>query len=152
MAWFTLARVLFVAAVASAAAVVQPLASGPIPNLAFGLLIAALVVAFEARLRETEVTRMLGALVGCSIGLGLARAIGAGLFWANVGDPRVAFMHTLILLVLPYLGLVICGNHGEWLAPGPPQGQVPGARAEGPSNYLSTSGIIDVLTPDRLET
>src|SRR5258708_39629154 len=110
MAWFTLARVLFVAAVASAAAVVQPLASGPIPNLAFGLLIAALVVAFEARLRETEVTRMLGALVGCGIGLGLARAIGAGLFWANVGDPRVAFMHTLILLVLPYLGRAIGGE------------------------------------------
>ena len=39
-------------------ALLQPLAFGLIPNLVFGLLIAAVVVAFEARLRETEVTRI----------------------------------------------------------------------------------------------
>src|SRR5258707_388412 len=152
MAWFTLARVLFVAAVAYAAALLQPLAFGPILNLVFGLLIAALVVAFEARLRETEVTRMLGALVGCGIGLGLARAIGAGLFWANVGDPRVAFMHTLILLVLPYLGLVIGGKHGEWLEPARLVGLF---RAAGPQRrykILDTSVIIDGRIADVCET
>jgi len=152
MAWFTFARVLFVAAVAYAAALVQPLSFGLIPNIAFGFLIAALVVAFEARLRETEVTRMLGALAGCGIGLGLARAIGAGLFWANVGDPRVAFLHTLILLVLPYLGLVIGGKHGEWLEPARLVGLF---RAAGPQRryrILDTSVIIDGRIADLCET
>ncbi|HYM25393.1 MAG TPA: PIN domain-containing protein [Vicinamibacterales bacterium] len=152
MAWFTLARVLFVTAVAYAASLVQPLSFGLIPNLAFGLFIAAAVVFFEARLRETEVTRMLGALVGCGIGLGLARAIGAGLFWANVGDPRVAFLHTLILLVLPSLGLVIGGKHGEWLEPARLAGLF---RAAGPQRryrILDTSVIIDGRIADVCET
>jgi uncharacterized protein YacL len=152
MAWFTLARVLFVAAVAYAAALVQPLAVGPVPNLVFGLLIAAVVVVFEARLRETEVTRMLGALVGCGIGLGLARAIGAGLFWANVGDPRVAFLHTLILLVLPYLGLVIGGKHGEWLEPARLARLFRAAGPERRYRILDTSVIIDGRIADVCET
>ena len=68
MAWFTLARVLFIAAVAYAAAILRPLAFGLPINIAFGLVLAGIVVLFEARLRETAVTRVLGALIGCAIG------------------------------------------------------------------------------------
>src|SRR5947209_5588632 len=89
MAWFALARVLFVVVVAYAAAVLRPLPSGPSVNIAFALALATLVVFFESRLRETAVTRLLGALIGCTIGLAIARAIGAGLFWADTGDRRV---------------------------------------------------------------
>ncbi len=115
MAWFVLARVLFIAAVAYAAAVLQPLPVGPAANVGFALALAALVVLFESRLRETAVTRLFGALIGCAVGLALARAVGAGLFWADTGDRRVAFLHSFILIVLPYLGLVLGGKHGEWL-------------------------------------
>ncbi|HEV3141431.1 MAG TPA: PIN domain-containing protein [Vicinamibacterales bacterium] len=152
MAWFTLARVLFVAAVTYAAALIQPLAFGPIANLTFGILLGALVVLFEARLRETEVTRMLGSLVGCGIGLALARAIGAGLFWANAGDRRVAFLHSFVLLVLPYLGVVIGGKHGEWLEPARLVGLF---RSTGPQRrykILDTSVIIDGRIADVCET
>ena len=62
MAWFALARVLFVAAVAYAAAVLQPLSVGLPSNVAFALVLAGARRAVRGRLRETAVTRILGAL------------------------------------------------------------------------------------------
>jgi len=143
MAWFALARVSFVAAVAYAAAVLQPLPVGMPANVGFALGLAALVVLFESRLRETAVTRVLGALIGCIIGLGIAHAIGIGLFWADSADRRVEFLHSFILIVLPYLGLVLGGKHGEWLEP---VRLVSLFRATGPQRrykILDTSVIID---------
>jgi uncharacterized protein YacL len=152
MAWFALARVVFVAAVAYAAAVLQPLPLNLSANVAFALVLAASVVFFESRLAETAVTRLLGALIGCAIGLGIARAIGAGLFWADAGDRRVAFLHSFVLIVLPYLGLVIGGKHGEWLEPSRLAGLF---RAAGPQRrykILDTSVIIDGRIADVCET
>jgi uncharacterized protein YacL len=152
MAWFALARVVFVAAVAYAAAVLQPLPLGLPGNVAFAFVLAASAVFFESRLAETAVTRLLGALIGCAIGLGIARAIGAGLFWADAGDRRVAFLHSFVLIVLPYLGLVLGGKHGEWLEPTRLVGLF---RAAGPQRrykILDTSVIIDGRIADVCET
>src|SRR5471032_3413566 len=152
MAWFVLARVLFVAAVAYAAAILLPLPVGPVFNVGFALALAALVVLFESRLRETAVTRVIGALIGCAIGLGLARAVGAGLFWADNGDRRVEFLHSFVLIVLPYLGLVLGGKQGEWLEPAR---LVSLFRAAGPQRrykILDTSVIIDGRICDVCET
>src|SRR6266508_460416 len=152
MAWFALARILFVAAVAYAAAILEPLPSGIALNIAFALALAALVVLFESRLRETSVTRVLGALIGCAIGLALARTIASGLFWINSGDARVEFLHSFVLIVLPYLGLVLGGKHGEWLEPARLIGLF---RAAGPVHrykILDTSVIIDGRIADVCET
>jgi uncharacterized protein YacL len=152
MAWFALARVFFVAAVAYAAAALQPLPLGLVPNVGFALALAALVVFFESCLARTAMTRVLGALIGCAIGLGIARAIGAGLFWANAGDRRVEFLHSFTLIVLPYLGLVLGGKHGEWLEPAR---LVSLFRATGPQRrykILDTSVIIDGRIADVCET
>ena len=152
MAWFALARLLFVAAVAYAGGILRPLTVGPSANVGFALLLAALVVLVESRLRETSVTRVLGALIGCAIGLALARMIGAGLFWADIGDRRVAFLHSFVLIVLPYLGLVLGGKHGEWLEPGR---LVALFRSVGPQKrykILDTSVIIDGRIADVCET
>ena len=113
MAWFTLARLLFVGAVAYAAALLRPLPFDTAVNIGFALALAALVVFFESRLRETSVTHILGALLGGSIGLVIARTIGSGLFWAPSADRRVAFLHSFVLIALPYIGLVLGGRHGE---------------------------------------
>ena len=43
MAWFALARVLFVAAVAYAAALLQPLPVGLLSNIGFALVLAGLI-------------------------------------------------------------------------------------------------------------
>jgi len=60
MAWFALGRVMFVVVVAYAAALLQPLSVGIFANVGFGLALAALVVLFESRLRETAVTECSG--------------------------------------------------------------------------------------------
>ena len=86
------------------------------------------------------------------IGLGIARAIASGLFWADTGDRRVEFLHSFILIVLPYLGLVLGGKHGEWLEPARLVGLF---RAAGPQRrykILDTSVIIDGRIADVCET
>jgi uncharacterized protein YacL len=152
MAWFVLARVLFVAAVAYSAALIHPLPFGLSANIVFALILAAAVVALESRLRETSVTNVLGALIGGTIGLLIARSIGLGLFWADSGDRRVAFLHSFVLIVLPYLGLVLGGKHGEWLEPARLVGLF---RTAGPARrykILDTSVIIDGRIADVCET
>ncbi len=147
-----LARVMFVGVVAYAAALLQPLSVGLPANIVFGLALAALVVLLEARLRETEVTKIFGALIGCAIGLGIAHLITTGLFWADNGDRRVEFLHSFVLIVLPYLGLVLGGKQGEWLEPAR---LVSLFRAAGPQRrykILDTSVIIDGRICDVCET
>jgi len=152
MAWFTLARVLFIAAVAYAAAILEPLTLGIPANILFALSLAALVVFFESRLRDIPITRVLGALIGCAIGLAIAHAIVTGLFWADNGNRRVEFLHSFTLIVLPYLGLVLGGKHGEWLEPARLASLF---RAAGPQRrykVLDTSVIIDGRIADVCET
>jgi uncharacterized protein YacL len=152
MAWFALARGLFVAIVAYSAAILQPLPLGVSLNVVFSLSLAALVVLFESRLREIAITRVLGALIGCGVGLAIAHAIGTGLFWTDSGDRRVEFLHSFTLIVLPYLGLMLGGKHGEWLEPAR---LVSLFRATGPLRrykILDTSVIIDGRIADVCET
>jgi uncharacterized protein YacL len=152
MAWFVLARVLFVAAIGYSAYQLQPLNVGAVANVAFGLVLGILIVAFEIRLKDISVTHMLGALLGGAIGLGAAKTIGAALYWANLGDGRVVFLHSLILLALPYLGLVIGGRKGDWLKP---ENIIGLFRSAGPRKrfkILDTSVIIDGRIADICET
>jgi uncharacterized protein YacL len=153
MAWFVLARVAIVGAVAYTAAVLRPLHSGGLAgNVAFALILAGLVVALEVSLRRTPVTRVLGAIMGCIVGLGIARVIEAGLFWADSGDRQVEFLHGFLLIVLPYLGLVLGAKNGEWLEPSRLVGLF---RAVGPERrykVLDTSVIIDGRIADVCET
>ena len=113
---------------------------------------ALLIVVIETRLRSTEVTDLLGALIGGAIGLGLSKTIGAALFWADASDPRVVFLHSFILLVFPYLGIVMGARKGEWLEP---QRLVSLFRDTGPQKryrILDTSVIIDGRIADVCET
>ena len=152
MAWFVIARVLFVAAVGYSAYQVHPLTGGGLSNTEFGIVLGALIVAFEIRLKTISVTHLLGALLGGAIGLVAAKTIGAALYWANIGDGRVVFMHTVILLSLPYLGLVLGGRRGEWLEP---TNLISLFRSAGPRKrykVLDTSVIIDGRIADICET
>src|ERR1700733_11858383 len=152
MAWFVLARALFVAAVACAAAGLGPLPVTLALNILFALSLAVVVLWFESRLRETSVTRILGALIGCAIGLALARTIASSLSWADAGDRRIEFVHSLALIVLPYLGLVLGSTHARWLEPAQLIGLF---RASGPVRrykILDTSVIIDGRIADVCET
>lgn len=152
MAWFVLARLLFVAAIGYSAYQLHPLIGGSIANVAFGLVLGSLIVAFEIRLKNISVTHMLGALLGGAIGLVAAKTLGAALYWADLGDERVVFLHSLILLALPYLGLVIGGRRGEWLKPENIIGLFQAAGPRKRFKILDTSVIIDGRIADICET
>jgi uncharacterized protein YacL len=152
MAWFLMARLLFTGAVAYTAFLLRPVSPDPLVNVLFGLALAGVAVLFEWMLRDLALTSLLGALVGGGIGLGIAKGIGAALFWADPNDERVAFFHGFLLLVLPYIGLVIGGRRGEWLEP---SRLLSLFRATGPQRryrILDTSVIIDGRIADLCDT
>ena len=152
MAWFLLARAFIVAGVAYSAALLQPLPFGLAANIAFALVLAGLVVAFERQLRDSPPSRIIGALIGGIIGLGLARGIESGLFWTNANDVKIEFLHSFLLIVLPYLGLVIGGNSGEWLEPTRLVTLFRTPQAERRYKILDTSVIIDGRIADVCDT
>ena len=130
----------------------QPLGDEPIPSLGFGVGLGTLVIFLEQRLKHIAMTHMLGSLLGGAIGLGAAKTIGAALYWADVNDHRVVFLHSLILLGLPYLGLVMGARNAEWLEP---ERIVSLFRNTGPRRryrILDTSVIIDGRIADICET
>src|SRR4051812_4163697 len=152
MAWFVLARALFIAAVCYSAFQLHPLASGEIPNIAFGLVLGLLIVVFEIRLKNTSVTHMIGALLGGAIGLAAAKTIGAAMYWANLSDGKVVFLHSIILLALPYLGLVLGARRGEWLEPANLLSLFQASAPRRRYRILDTSVIIDGRIADICET
>jgi uncharacterized protein YacL len=143
---------MFVAALGYSAFQLRPLLVDPILNTVFGVVLGLLIVAFEVRLKNISVTHMVGALLGGAVGLLAAKTIGAALYWANLSDGRVVFLHSVILLALPYLGLVIGGRKGEWLEP---ENLANLFRTAGPRKrykVLDTSVIIDGRIADICET
>ncbi len=152
MAWFLLARVLFVLAVTYAAVLIRPFGASFGVDLAIGSALGLVMVGVETRLRTAEVSDLLGALIGGAVGLGLAKTIGAALFWADSSDPRVRFLHSFILLVFPYLGIVMGARKAEWLEP---RRLAALFRDAGPQKrycILDTSVIIDGRIADICET
>jgi uncharacterized protein YacL len=152
MAWFLLARALFVIAVTYAAVLMHPFSTVFAVNLGIGVALGLVMVAVESRLRTAEVTDLLGALLGGAIGLGLAKTIGAALFWADSTDPRVMFLHSFILLVFPYLGIVMGARKSEWLEPGRLAGLFRDTGPQKRYRILDTSVIIDGRIADICET
>src|SRR3954463_7388925 len=152
MAWYLLARVLFVIAVTYAAALIRPFSEHLAVDLAIGTVLGIAIVGVETRLRTAGVTDLLGALIGGAIRLGLANAVGGGLFWADSTDSRVMFLHSFILLVFPYLGIVIGARKSEWLEPGRLAALFRDTGPQKRYRILDTSVIIDRRIADICET
>ncbi len=117
MTWGLTARVVFVAAVAYFALVLRPFGAMTAANLGFGALIAGSIIFIEDRLTRTPLQNVVGAVIGGLAGLLVARLTGDAPFWANAANPRMVFLHTLLLLVLPYIGVVLGAKAGEGLHP-----------------------------------
>ena len=115
MTWGLAARVAFGVAVAYCAVVLRPIGAMVAPNLAFGAVLALALVFLEDRLRHTPLPNIVGAMAGGLAGLLVARLIGDAPFWASAGNPRVIFLHALVLLVIPYIGAVLGAKAGEGL-------------------------------------
>jgi uncharacterized protein YacL len=151
MQGLVIARVVFVAVVMYTAIVMRPLES-LIGSGALGFCLGLLIVAAEARLRDTAVTSLFGGLIGFGVGLLIARTIGDALFWADTENAKVRFLHSLTILVLPYLGLVLGARKGEWLEPAKFLSLFHDARPQRRYKILDTSVIIDGRVADIVET
>jgi len=151
MPGFLIARGVFVAVVVYSAVLIRPI-EGLASSIALGLGVGLLIVAAEARLRDTSVTSLLGGLLGFGVGLMIARTIGSSLFWANAESTKVMFLHGLIIRVLPYLGLVLGARRGEWLEPAKFLSLFRDARPQKRYKILDTSVIIDGRVADIVET
>ncbi len=143
MRGFVLVRGLFVGAVVYTAVFVQPVQAQPLVNAAIGLAVACIFVLAEMRMRETAVTQLLGGLLGFGVMLMVAQAVNNALFWADTDDTRVRFLHGLVVIVLPYLGLVFGARRGEWLEPAKLVSLFKDPRAGRRYRILDTSAIID---------
>jgi uncharacterized protein YacL len=142
MAWFAVARVLFVTAVAYAAAMLLPLPYSVPVNALFGAALAGLAIVLEARARDVSAARLIGAIIGGTLGLLIARAIGAG----------PTFLRAFALIALPYFGVMFGAGNGEWLEP---RRILSLFRAAGPERrykILDTSVIIDGRIADVCDT
>jgi uncharacterized protein YacL len=152
MAGFLIVRGIFVGVVVYASTVIHPIDGPTAWNVALGLAVALLIVAVEARLRDTAVTSLLGGLLGLGVGLTIATAISRALFWANTSNTKVQFLHGLIIVVLPYLGLMLGARKGEWLEPAKFVSLFKDARPQKRYRILDTSVIIDGRVADVVET
>ena len=160
MAWFILVRVLFVAAVGYSAYRLQPIDGGVLANLAFGLALGGAGIALEIRLAKLSAAGMLGGLLGAAVGLVFARGVGASLsstigeslYWVNLGNDRVVFLHSLILIGFPYLGLVIGARKRAMLEPANLVGLFRASGSARRYRVLDTSVIIDGRIADICET
>jgi uncharacterized protein YacL len=141
-----------VAGVAVSAAVLQPLPYGLAANIALAAVIAGLALLLETKLRETPPTRLLGGALGLVAGLAVARAIETGFYWLDAANRGVEFFNSLLLIVLPYLGLVLGVRHGEWLEPARLIGLFRAAGPERRYKILDTSVIIDGRIADVCDT
>jgi uncharacterized protein YacL len=143
MRGFVLVRGLFVGVVVYAAVQIQPFADQALFNGAVGLAVALVIVAAEARMRDAAVPQVLGGLLGFGVMLMVATTLDGALFWANPGDAKARFLHSLIIIVLPYLGLVFGARKGEWLQPSRLVGLFRDTRPQKNYKILDTSVIID---------
>jgi uncharacterized protein YacL len=149
---YLLLRAIFVLVVVYSAAVIRPIEGHSVMSAALGLGIAILIVVMETRLRDTAVTSLLGGLLGFAVGLLIAKQIGQALFFANTADTRVQFLHGLIVVILPYLGLILGVRKGEWLEPAKFASLFRDARPQKRYRILDTSVIIDGRIADIVET
>ena len=152
MGWLILARIILASALLYTAAALRPLEGGLTPNLLVGLALTAVIILFEVRLRHTPPSAVIGATIGGAVGLTLAKAFSAALFWIAPDLPRVAFLHLAVLALCTYLGVLIGARHGEWLQPARLLSLF---RSTGPQRrykILDTSVIIDGRIADICET
>lgn len=152
MRGFLLVRVLFVGAVVYAGVQIQPFAGHVVLNGAIGLAVALAIVAAETRMRDAAVTQLLGGLLGFGVMLLVATTLSGSLYWANTGDSKVRFLHSLIIIVLPYLGLMFGARKGEWLEPARLVSLFRDARPQKRYKILDTSVIIDGRIAEVAET
>jgi uncharacterized protein YacL len=147
-------RVLFVLLLTSASYYLKPLGLPQPYSALAGLVVGLAVIAFEIRVKEVSLKRLIGAAVGSVLGI-----LGAFLMSLVIGraapanSTTVPFVQIGLMLWMTYVGLVVGASKGDMLNLAA-LGGVFGAEktAKGSFKILDTSVIIDGRIADIAET
>jgi uncharacterized protein YacL len=148
---FLLTRAIFIGVMIYSSSVIRPIEGHPVISAGLGLAVALIVVFAEMRLRDAAVTSLLGALLGFGVGLWIASSLVNALRWADTTNNKVQFLNGLLIVMLPYLGLMFGARKGEWLEPAKFASLFKDARAQKRYRILDTSVIIDGRVADIVE-
>jgi len=149
-------RIVFIAVVAVACYHLQPFGLARVsPWMAAGagVIIGIAVVWFETRLRVVSLKRLIGAVIGSSLGI-----LGAYLFSVvlknTITHPETQrFLQLMVMLLMSYVGLIVGANKGDLLNLAA-LGGIFGAEKQGRKSFkiLDTSVIIDGRIADIADT
>jgi len=148
-----LIRIAFVLLIGVASYLLRPFDLNAYFAALAGILLGALVVLFEWRLRQVSLKRLIGAAIGSILGI-----VGAFLFSLvihnSIPDPSTdRFLQLVVMMVMSYVGLVVGSTKGDLLNLSA-LGGVFGGEKQTKRSYkiLDTSVIIDGRIADIAET
>jgi uncharacterized protein YacL len=147
-------RILFVCAIGAAGYFLRPFSLNGPAAITLGAASALGIVAFEMRVRDVSLKRLIGAAFGSVLGILGAYLISLTLSLAMPGNTTtVPFIQILLLGWMAYCGLVVGAAKGEMLNLGA-FGGLFGADSAAKNSYkiLDTSVIIDGRFADIAET
>jgi uncharacterized protein YacL len=118
-----------------------------------GIGLGILFVFFEMRLQRASLTRLIGAVIGSTVGILAAFIISHLLSLTSIDKHSLSFIQVTLLLLMGYVGLVLGASKGEMLNLGALGGLFSGERSSRRSyKILDTSVIIDGRICDICET
>ncbi|MEO5925646.1 MAG: PIN domain-containing protein [Bryobacteraceae bacterium] len=146
-------RLLFILLVGSAAYFQRPFSLEGPAAIAVGVVCGLAIVAFELRVREASMKRLIGAAFGSVLGIFGAYLISLVLELAAPQNTTVPFLQILLLAFMTYCGLVVGAAKGEMLNLAA-FGGLFGNEATGKNSFkiLDTSVIIAGRIADIAET
>jgi uncharacterized protein YacL len=148
--WLTLIRIAVVLVLAHCGYRYSPFPENPLLGMALGIVAAGALILLEQKARLVPGHHLVGALIGAVVGLLAARlAWGALTGLALAGEH---FVHSLLVVVLGYIGLVIGATKGEWLEPARMIAAFRDTSRQQHYKILDTSVIIDGRIADICET
>lgn len=145
-------RTLGMVAVMATALIWQPTGAGLWLDLALGAAAAVLVLWTERRANAIPASRVFAVVMGGTLGLAVARAVGEALMAIGGGDPGASFAQAVVLLMGIWLGAGFGWRHGHWLEPARLLGLIRTPTPERHYKILDTSVIIDGRIADLCQT
>jgi len=146
-------RVVFILSVIAAAYHLRPFHWSSLVSALVGAALASAFIGIEMRLRQASLKRLIGAVVGGTLGVLGALVISHLLSLTSIEKVSISYVQITLLLLLGYIGLVVGATKGDLLNLAA-MGGIFSAERQGrkSSKILDTSVIIDGRIADICET
>ncbi|HUZ46364.1 MAG TPA: PIN domain-containing protein [Terriglobia bacterium] len=146
-------RTLFVSSIIAAAYFFHPFHWSAVRSILIGAALGIAFVFLEMRLRKASLKRLIGAVVGGTLGILCALVISHLLSLTSIEKISASYVQLTLLLLLGYIGLVVGASKGDLLNLAA-MGGLFAAERQGrkSSKILDTSVIIDGRIADVCET